>query len=111
MFMRIFTIILIATVALLGVGFALLNSDMVVVKYYFGELTSPLSMVLVITFLIGIIIGIICNLCFLLKLKFTNRALVKQNKKLEDELSHIRLSSFTTDVTDSSSSSDITSDT
>lgn len=94
MFMRILTIIFIVLIAILGAFFALLNGDLVAVKYYFGEVHSPLSLVIGITFLFGLAIGIFANLFFVIKLRFENRSLKKQIKKDEEEIAHLRTSPF-----------------
>lgn len=97
MFMRILTIIFIVLIALIGATFAILNGEPILVKYYLGEVESPLSLVLGVTFVLGLLIGIITNLVFVIKLRFENSSLRRKNKKLEDELAHYQASPFSTD--------------
>ena len=56
----IYTILLL--VALAGLSFALLNSEMVTLNYYFGKLQAPLSLIMVIALALGAILGVLASM-------------------------------------------------
>ena len=92
--MKIFSIIFIILVVLLGVTFSLLNGELVLVKYYIGEKQLPLSFVLIISLLIGVIIGLVGSLFNIIGLKLDNRALRKKLAQNDEEISKLRLLSI-----------------
>jgi lipopolysaccharide assembly protein A len=56
--MRIFTTTSIIVVVLLGFTFAYLNAEPVALYYYFGQRTLPLSLLLILFFIMGAFIGL-----------------------------------------------------
>lgn len=91
-FMRVFSIFIIIFIILIGVSFALLNGQAVTVKYYLlGTTEKPLSFVIAIAFVVGIIFGLLANLLGLIRVKIENRRLNKRLKFSDEELTKLRL--------------------
>ena len=83
--MRIVTFLLVILFIALVTGFSILNADNVLLNYYFGTLHWPLSLILVIVFLLGLLIGFIINLSKLLRSRL-------QTAKVKRELQQLRKS-------------------
>lgn len=60
--MRFFSYIIWVLVILLGFTFACLNIESVTLHYYLGQTALPLSLLLVLTLLLGIILGMLATL-------------------------------------------------
>lgn len=88
--MRIFTYIFFIIIILLGITFALLNHNPVIIHYYFGEQTLPLSFLLVLSFVFGCLFGLLVGLFMLIKLKLKNYHLHQQLKMSETEINNLR---------------------
>ena len=81
--MRIITLISSLIIIVLGVTFAFLNAEPVVVNYYLGTTELPLSVLLVSVLGIGTFLGLMMSFLPMLKLKFSNRRLRKHLAKIE----------------------------
>lgn len=83
--MRIFFLLIIV---IFGMTFATLNSESVTINYYFSESTLPLSLLLVLVFSLGCLIGMIVGFWLLIKSKRANyqlnRRLTLANKEIEN---------------------------
>lgn len=66
---KILYAIVIALIALLGVIFAILNSEAVQINYYFGSKEAPLSLTIILSMLLGAILGLFASLGLILKSK------------------------------------------
>jgi putative membrane protein len=75
---------------ILGLTFATLNSTPVLFNYYLGTKQIALSLLLVFSFGIGIVLGIIFTLFPVLKLKNANRRLRAKIKIVEKEVENLR---------------------
>lgn len=89
--MRIITLISSGIIILLGVTFAFLNSEPVMVNYYIGTTQVPLSILLVSILAVGSILGLLIGFVHVIKLKFLNRKLRKRLELFEKEISQLRL--------------------
>jgi len=89
--MKIINILFIAIIILFGVTFALLNGQSVEIKYYLGQATLPLSLLLALTLVFGMVLGLGLNLFSIIKLKLENSSLSKKVKQNEQEISKLRL--------------------
>jgi putative membrane protein len=87
---RIFTYILILIVILLGVTFASLNSGPVTIHYYVGQHTFSLSLLLVLVFTAGSLLGLLVGFWLLLKVKVKNYRLSQHLKIAEKEIENLR---------------------
>jgi uncharacterized integral membrane protein len=72
--MKIFSYITIFLIFVLGMTFAYLNAETVTFSYYVGQLTLPLSLLLVITFAVGALVGLFVGFLWHLKAKRKYRA-------------------------------------
>lgn len=88
--MRYITYFLILVVIVLGVTFAILNSSKVTLNYYLGQRDLPLSLLLVIDFAIGCMVGLTASFWMMLATKMKNRQLQKQLKTAEKEIENLR---------------------
>lgn len=74
----------------LGLSFAILNAEPVVLDYYFGSQHLSLSLVVLITLTVGVFTGIVVSLAIILKLKREVSRLRKANQALETDLASLR---------------------
>ena len=88
--LRIINYLLFFIVILLGVSFATLNADKVAINYYFGQTQIALSLLLVIVFGIGLIVGLLISSFLLVKEKAQNRRLKSRIKLADQEVSNLR---------------------
>lgn len=88
--MRILTYLTLIAIVLLGISFATLNPDSVNFNYYIGHRTLPLSLLLVMTFVVGCILGLLVGFFLLIKLKIKNYKLQNQLKVAEKEVVNLR---------------------
>ncbi|MBV8803079.1 MAG: LapA family protein [Gammaproteobacteria bacterium] len=88
--MRILTYLTILFVILLGITFASLNSGPVTIHYYIGQHTFSLSLLLVLVFAAGSLLGLIVGFWLLLKLKVKNYRLAHHLKIAEKEIQNLR---------------------
>lgn len=88
--MRIFTLIFALLILLLGISFAVMNADLVTIKYYFGIAHMPLSLLLVIALIIGVLLGLATTLFMFFKAKAGQHYLRKQLQSAEKELDNLR---------------------
>jgi putative membrane protein len=82
----IFSLILL----IIGILFAVLNAEPVILHYYFGDKHIPLSLVLISAIIIGAILGIIASAGIIIKLKRDNSKLKKLTELSEKELTNLR---------------------
>jgi uncharacterized membrane protein YciS (DUF1049 family) len=88
--MRIFAYIVLLLVLILGITFAYLNADGVIVNYYIGEKQVPLSLLLLLTLGIGLLIGVLSMVIPLIKLKHKNVKIQKKLKQAQKEVENLR---------------------
>ena len=70
--MRIISYFFLIVIILFGMTFATLNSESVTINYYLGQSTLPLSLLLVIVFALGCLVGMVVGFWLLIKAKITN---------------------------------------
>lgn len=88
--MRMLTYILLIVIILLGISFAVLNPDVVNFNYYIGHRALPLSLLLVMTFVLGSLLGLLVGVFLLIKVKLKNYRLHSQLKVAEKEIANLR---------------------
>jgi putative membrane protein len=87
---RIISLVLILIVTLITVTFTLLNSQPVKINYYFGSFEIDLLVVIVMTLVIGALLGVMAALGKLLSLKQEMSRKEKKLKVTEKELENLR---------------------
>ncbi len=88
--MRFVSYLLLLAVVIVGVSFATLNSESVVINYYIGQAKMALSFLLVLAFAGGCVIGLLVGIWFYLKVRFKNRGLTYQLRMAEKEVQNLR---------------------
>ncbi len=88
--MRIFSYIFLLLIILLGISFAVLNSGMVSINYYIGHKMMPLSLLVVLVFAAGCLLGILVGMLLLVKAKLKSYRLKQQLKWAEKEIENLR---------------------
>lgn len=75
---------------LFGIIFAVLNSEMVALNYYFDTQQVPLSLIMLLSMIIGAVIGVLVSMAQLLKARRDVSKLKKQVQIAEKEVSNLR---------------------
>lgn len=78
--MRFFSILILSLVALLGISFAVLNAGLVHINYYIGSREIPLSLLLFLSFVLGLGLGMLSLYGRLLRLKWEIRRLKRSHQ-------------------------------
>ena len=89
--MQIFTLLTYLVLIIVGITFACLNAEPVVVKYYVGTQQFPLSVLLIGLLVVGILIGMLSSLLKTIKLRIENKRLKSRLGLAEQEISQLRL--------------------
>jgi uncharacterized membrane protein YciS (DUF1049 family) len=77
----------------LGLVFASLNQQMVVLNYHVGRLQAPLAALIICSIILGVLISLVICAGSKLKISIENRKLNKTIKNLEQEVQNLRQSS------------------
>ncbi|HTM63342.1 MAG TPA: LapA family protein [Gammaproteobacteria bacterium] len=88
--MRIISYFFLLAIVIFGMIFAILNSESVTVNYYFNQSTLPLSLLLVIVFALGCLIGMVVGFWLLLKAKVQNYRMRQKLSVAEKEIENLR---------------------
>lgn len=88
--MRILSYIFLLLIILLGACFAMLNSQIVTIHYFVGQHNAPLSLIFVLVFAIGCILGLLVTGTLLIKAKIQIHRLHKRLKLAEKEIENLR---------------------
>ena len=88
---KIILFLIFGLIFLMSAAFAAFNMSNVTVDYYFGELTMPLSVLMAISMLAGVIIGAIILLFSTMKLRYENRRLQSKLSVSEQEINSLRI--------------------
>jgi putative membrane protein len=88
--MLLIRLLILAVLVVIGATFALNNSDTVTLGYYFGSQEMPLSLLLIITLIVGAVIGMLSATITILKLKRENSSLRRKTKVVTEEVENLR---------------------
>jgi len=88
--MRIFTYIILLALILLGVSFAGLNAELVMINYYIGTNKLPLSLLLIMALAAGGLLGLLVSLIIYVRLKSSNLRLRQRLHLAEEEVANLR---------------------
>lgn len=88
--MRIVSYFFILIIAIFGMTFAALNSENVVLNYYVGQVSFPLSLILVLVFAGGCMIGILVGIWLLFKSKMQVYRMRQRLSLAEREIENLR---------------------
>jgi putative membrane protein len=87
---RIFYAIAVFIIILVGILFAVLNSEPVKLNYYFGFRETPLSLALMLFLFLGAILGVLASLGLILRSRREVARLRKMAEVAEKEISNLR---------------------
>lgn len=87
---RVISYLCISFVVILGITFACLNSDIVSFNYYLGQSKMPLSLLLVMTFCFGAVVGLLIGLLLYLNEKRRGLSTKHRLKMAEKEVDNLR---------------------
>lgn len=87
---RILNIVFYLLLIILGLVFAVLNSELVALNYYFGSHDVHLSIVMVISVCIGALIGVLVSLAQIMKARREISKLKKSVQLTEKEVANLR---------------------
>ncbi|MDH5408776.1 MAG: LapA family protein [Gammaproteobacteria bacterium] len=87
---KIMSSVFFLVLVLFGIIFAVLNSDMVALNYYFDTQQVPLSLIMLLSMIIGTVIGVLVSMAQLLKARRDVSKLKKQVQLAEKEVSNLR---------------------
>lgn len=88
--MRILGYVIIIILLVLGITFALLNATQVPFHYYLGVKTLPLSLLIALSFLLGLLLAFLVMSISVIRLKSQKRGLKKRLRTVEQELNNLR---------------------
>jgi putative membrane protein len=87
---RIISTVFLLLIIILGVTFAALNPGTVNINYYVGQRVMPFSLLLVLVFSLGSLLGLLVGFWLLLKAKIKNYRLKQRLKIAEKEVENLR---------------------
>jgi len=87
---RILTLFAMLVVVVVGILFAVLNAEPVVLNYYFGSRAMPLSLVLVLAMLVGAVLGVLACSGILLRQRHALHKLRRAAELAEKEVENLR---------------------
>jgi putative membrane protein len=87
---RVISLILIAILVLLGLAFAVVNAKPVELNYFLASREVPLAMVLVLTLILGALMGIVFSLGLVIRLKRETLRLRRRIQQTEQEVVNLR---------------------
>jgi lipopolysaccharide assembly protein A len=88
--MRVVTYLFLILLVLVALTFAGLNAESVSINYYLGKTQLPLSLLAILSFILGGLLGLCLAFTIYIKLKYANRRLRHRLKLVEEELINLR---------------------
>ena len=88
---RIITIAIFIAVLSAGAAFSAVNNIPVDIQYYLGTVTMPISLVVILSLVIGITLGALAIFIGSLQLRYENRRLQNKIDLREQELDSLRI--------------------
>jgi len=85
----IYTVLVLAVI-LFGIIFAVLNAENVQLNYYFGSQQLPLSLALVLSMVVGAILGVLASISLILRSRKEVARLRKASEMAEKEIANLR---------------------
>ena len=88
--MKLVKLIIFLFFLIIGAAFAILNSEMVKLDYYFSFIELPLSIVLIAFMSLGALLGVFACSSLMLRLKHENNGLKRQATMVKEEVKNLR---------------------
>ncbi|MFA5531890.1 MAG: LapA family protein [Thiohalomonadaceae bacterium] len=87
---RLIALVVLLFVIALGLGFAAVNTEIITVHFYIGDLNAPVSLVIVIAIAFGALLGILASLGVVLSTRLETSSLRKRVNLCEREVKNLR---------------------
>lgn len=87
---RLVDLVAISLIVVLGLSFAILNTDVAQLNYYFGSIRAPLSLLLIMVLFVGAILGALSTVGILLRQRAEIGRLRRRSKVEHKALSERR---------------------
>lgn len=87
---RLLLLILFLLLLALGISFAVHNADPVTLNYYFGSITGPLSMMVVVSLAVGAVLGVGTSLLLVFSQRRKVARLQRKLNTCEQEIRNLR---------------------
>ena len=88
---RLIGFLLLVVLVVIGLSFAVLNSQPVSLNYYFGEQEVPLSMIVVLSLAAGAVIGVMVSAGLIFRLKAQLGRLRRKLRDAEKDMDQLRV--------------------
>jgi putative membrane protein len=88
---RLLGFLFLLVLVVLGLSFAVLNSQSVSLNYYFGYRDIPLSMIVVLSLTAGAVIGVLVSAGLMLRMKAQTRQLRRKLRNAEKDSDQLRV--------------------
>jgi len=88
---RLLGFLFLVVLVVLGLSFAVLNSQPVSLNYYFGYREIPLSMIVVLSLAGGAVIGVLVSAGLILRMKTQTRQLRRKLRNAEKDSDQLRV--------------------
>lgn len=88
---KIITLLIFALIFIISAAFAAFNMEPVTIDFYFGQATTPLSIILVLAAVIGIVLGALVMFLNSLKLRYEIHRLNHKLQVSEQEINSLRI--------------------
>jgi putative membrane protein len=87
---RLLVLVVLLFVVALGLSFAALNTDSVLVRFYVGDVNAPVSLVVVVALAVGAVLGILASTGVVLAKRYEISSLRKRINLCEREVKNLR---------------------
>jgi len=88
---RIIPIIIFIIVFAAGAAFSAINTEAVSLNYYLGSISAPISVVIVLSIVAGLILGATIIYVSTFQLRYENRRLNKKLRTAEQDIENLRV--------------------
>jgi len=87
---RLISFVILLFILIVGIYFGLLNAEPVTINYYFGSYDMPLSLVMVVSVLLGALLGAVASIGIVFKMRKRINRLKKEMRAHERDLANTR---------------------
>ncbi|MCC5810318.1 MAG: LapA family protein [Ectothiorhodospiraceae bacterium] len=87
---RVLGLFLLLLVVLLGLSFALLNAGSAELDYYFGSVSMPLSLLVVLVLIVGAVLGVLATMTMMIRRRREISSVRRRLAETEKELNELR---------------------
>ncbi len=87
---RLSKLLLFLVLLITGAAFAILNSQMVTLDFYFSVIELPISVVIIAFIALGAILGVVASSAIMLRLKHENSGLKRKASMVSEEVKNLR---------------------